>query len=276
LEILDAVGRVIRRYASTDSVEKIDPATVPVPIYWYRPPQTLGATAGMHRFLWDMRYQPLPGSGGRGGLPISATPFNTVPTPNAIWAPPGKYTVRLAVGGKSLTQPLSLRLDPRVKTPAAEIARISELSVSLNEGAIWSQAAVLQVRAVRTEVKTLIEKAGQAPIAKELADFDKTAAAFEGSGGAPGGQRGAGGGPQGAGVVGGQDTFSGMGGSLTPLMTSLQAADVAPPDALAAAIADRLRALNVLKGKWNGFKTADLAGMNARLKAAGLPAIEIK
>jgi hypothetical protein len=59
-------------------------------------------------------------------------------------------------------------------------------------------------------------------------------------------------------------------------MMSLQAADAAPPDALVAAIADRLRALNVLKGKWNGFKTTDLAGMNARLKAAGLPAIEIK
>jgi photosystem II stability/assembly factor-like uncharacterized protein len=279
LEILDAAGRVIRRYASTDPVEKIDPATVPVPIYWYRPPQTLGATAGMNRFLWDMRYQPLPGGGGRGGLPISATPFNTVSTPNAIWAPPGKYSVRLTANGKSITQPLTLRIDPRVKTSAAEIARISELSVSLNEGALWSQAAVLQVRAVRTAVKTLIEKAGQAPIAKELTEFDKTAAALEGAGAVGAGQRGAGGGaPQrsGAGAAGGQDTISGIGNSLTPLMTSLQAADAAPPDALAAAIADRLRALNVLKGKWNGFKTTDLVGMNARLKAAGLPAIEVK
>ena len=45
-----------------------------------RPPQTLSTEPGLHRFIWDVHYQPLPeaatgqggGRGGRGGLPIQA------------------------------------------------------------------------------------------------------------------------------------------------------------------------------------------------------------
>ena len=44
-------------------------------------------SAGMHRFLWDMHYQPIPGGGGgRGGLPIAAVPHDTVPAPSGPWA----------------------------------------------------------------------------------------------------------------------------------------------------------------------------------------------
>src|SRR5205814_7513764 len=54
LDILDAAGRLVRRYASDDPIERADPTTAPVPVYWYRPPQTLSAAAGLHRFLWDL------------------------------------------------------------------------------------------------------------------------------------------------------------------------------------------------------------------------------
>ena len=55
------------------------------------------------------------GGGGAGG----AVPHRTYPSVAAPWAAPGAYTVRLTVDGKQYTQPLTLRLDPRVKTPAA-------------------------------------------------------------------------------------------------------------------------------------------------------------
>src|SRR5262249_32842101 len=67
-------GRLVRRYASSDPAERADPATAPVPVYWYRPPQPLPTTPGMHRFLWDLHYQPLRIAAGRGGLPIAAVP----------------------------------------------------------------------------------------------------------------------------------------------------------------------------------------------------------
>ncbi len=277
LEILDAAGRVVRRYSGSDTIVKLDPATVPVPIYWYRPPQILSGTAGLHRFLWDMRYQPLAGAGGRGGgLPIAATPYNTVPTPSSIWAPPGTYTVRLMVDGKAVTQPLTLRLDPRVKTPSVEIARVSRMSLALYDGVLWTQAEFLRLRALRNAVKPVLEKVGRTPAAQAIEAFDKKASTLEGGGGsAAPGQRG-GGMPQSAAAAGNQDTLSGMAGSLTPLMTALQAADAAPPDALAAAVEARLSALSALKVRWEAFLATDLPALNARLKAEGLPPVELK
>ena len=51
-------------------------------------------TPGMHRFTWDLHYQPLAGGGGggRGGgvnLPIAAVAHNTVPSPTTPWVPAG-------------------------------------------------------------------------------------------------------------------------------------------------------------------------------------------
>ena len=84
LVIENADGRVVRRYSSTDVPAPIpELPNAPVPLYWYRPPQILSASAGMHRFIWDLHYQPLPDAGGgapgggRGGLPIQAIPHNT-------------------------------------------------------------------------------------------------------------------------------------------------------------------------------------------------------
>ena len=93
LEIFDAAGKFVRRYSSADPVEKIDPYTTPVPAYWYRPPRVLSTAAGMHRFFWDMRYQPLPGGGGGrgggGGLPMQAIGRDTAPASSAPWVAPG-------------------------------------------------------------------------------------------------------------------------------------------------------------------------------------------
>ena len=90
LEILDAAGQTIRQYSSEDKPIVPDAADAPVPLYWYRRPQPLAKSAGMHRFMWDVHYQSAPGIGGRGGLPIAAVPFDTVPVPTAPWAPPGQ------------------------------------------------------------------------------------------------------------------------------------------------------------------------------------------
>ncbi len=56
LEILDAGGAVVRRYSSADAPEPpIEGRNTPD--YWLRPPQTLSAKAGFHRFVWDVRHE---------------------------------------------------------------------------------------------------------------------------------------------------------------------------------------------------------------------------
>src|SRR5207302_3766991 len=163
LEILDAAGKSIRRYSSADNPQPPDPATAPVPLYWYRPPQRLSTAAGMHRFMWDVHYEPLAIGGGRGGLPIAAVPYDTVPAPTAPWAPPGVYTVKLTVDGKSYTQPLTLKMDPRVKTLPLGLAQQFTLSKQLYDGIADAQKAIADLRALRSRLAELPARSGQSP-----------------------------------------------------------------------------------------------------------------
>jgi hypothetical protein len=273
IEILDAAGATVRRYASTDPVERPDASTAPVPLYWYRPPMVVGTTAGMHRFTWDLHYQPVPGGGGRGGgggLPIAAVPFDTVSPPNAPWVMPGTYTVKLTVDGRTYAQPLTVRMDPRVKTPASALVLQFSLSKKLYDGALEAQAALQQVRNVRAQVKLAAGKAGQSAVSKTLSAFDAKAAALEGT---AGGGFGGGGAQAGGGAV---ESLAGIGSSLTSLMALLQGADAAPTSQAMAAVGDRRRALADLLDRWAALKTADLGALNAQLKAAGLAEIALR
>jgi len=245
----------------------------------------------MHRFLWDMRWQPLPGGGGRGGgLGMAAIAHNTAPSPNSIWVAPGNYMVRLTADGKALTQPITVRMDPRVKTPAAGLAKLNELSLALYNGILDAQAALQKLRDLRAQAKKAggtVPPGGDSPSSKAaqaLAEFDKKASAIEGGAGGAGGRGGAGAGaptpgpPMGMGGPGGgagvPDSLSGIGGSLNQLMSMLQAADVPPTTQLAAAISERMKALSALFEKWNTLRTKDLATLNAALRAANLPEIK--
>jgi hypothetical protein len=101
----------VRRYSSADPPEAYDEKTINVPMYWARPPRTLPASKGMHRFVWDLRY-PRPGAVQR-DFPISAIVHDTPLEPLGVLAVPGAYTVKLTVDGQAFTQSLTLKMDPR-------------------------------------------------------------------------------------------------------------------------------------------------------------------
>jgi photosystem II stability/assembly factor-like uncharacterized protein len=116
LEIFDNATKLVRRYSSDDKADPIDPA-VNVPTYWIRPPSIPATTAGLHRFVWDLCYPP-PDAIDH-DYPISATYRDTPRSPMGVLAMPGEYSVKLTVNGKSYTQLLTVKMDPRVKTPLA-------------------------------------------------------------------------------------------------------------------------------------------------------------
>src|SRR4029077_12388415 len=95
LEIRDSAGALVRRFASDDSVPPVD-STVNIPLYWIRAGQTLGTSAGAHRFVWDLHGAP-PAVLDR-GYPIAAVYRNTPLEPRGPWVPPGRYTVTLKLG----------------------------------------------------------------------------------------------------------------------------------------------------------------------------------
>jgi hypothetical protein len=102
----------------------------------------------MHRFSWDLHYEPIGDEPRAGGGATGAVPGRTYPRVQAPWAPPGDYTVRLTVDGRSFTQPLSLRLDPRVTTPPEDLALLAKLSREMWEGAHAANRAYEEARAL--------------------------------------------------------------------------------------------------------------------------------
>jgi photosystem II stability/assembly factor-like uncharacterized protein len=107
IEILSG-GTVIRRSSSSDPAPIVDVNTLAVNLAWSRASEPLSTAAGMHRWVWDFRPDPPAGGRGRGGRGGGG---RSGPAPVAT----GSYSVRFTANGKTLTQPLTVRPDPRGK-----------------------------------------------------------------------------------------------------------------------------------------------------------------
>ena len=107
IDIVDPGGDVVRKYSSEDKPAPVNLETLNIPAYWVRPPETLSTTAGMHRWIWDLRPTPPPRAAGGGGGGFGRG--------GAAPVLPGVYTVKLTVGGKSYSQRLLVKADPRSK-----------------------------------------------------------------------------------------------------------------------------------------------------------------
>ena len=148
LEMINAAGVVVRRYASDDPPERMLEG-VNVPPYWVRPPQTLQRTRGLHRFVWDLHYPPP--AGANFSYPIAATYMNTPRVPTGPWVMPGVYTLKLTVDGKSTRQPLTVRMDPRVTTPLIGLRQQFDLSMQLYDALARGQARLQALPAQSTQ-----------------------------------------------------------------------------------------------------------------------------
>src|SRR5262249_40220966 len=126
IEIKDSKGQSVRKYSNSDVPQKPNPERLRIPSYWVRPPEVLSNKSGLHRSLWDMHYTPVPGV--QPEYPIAATYHNTAPRATSPWVAPGDYTVTLTVNGKTMTEPLTVQMDTRVKAPSADLQQQFDLS----------------------------------------------------------------------------------------------------------------------------------------------------
>lgn len=277
LEIVDARGAVVRSYASTDSVSVPDAARDPaayntlcqknpaathcsLPFYWPAPETRLSGRAGMHRFCWDLHFTPPPPSpGGDNGDATGAVPHRTLPAVDAPWAPPGAYTVRLTVNGKRFTQPLTLRLDPRVKISPAGLAQLDALSREMYVGSMAAHGKYAQARSL---VARLDSAGSDAQGLK--ARVESLAPALSPTPEPP--RRGAPAPPA---------NLATLGPTMMAAAMAMQSADAAPTvSEVLACDSARVQSRTVL-GRWTALVTRGLGALNAKRKAAGLPPIAI-
>ncbi len=247
LEILDSSGKLVRSFSTTDPVPQIDP-DLPIPAYWVRPPHPLAGNAGFHRFVWDMHYPPVPGI--KPEYPIAAVPWNTAPAPTSPWIMPGHYTVVLTVDGQKYSQPLTVEMDPRVKTPVADLQKQFDLSQQVYQDLEGLQAAIGKVTAARTQLQSMRGKASAADAAK----IDEAAQELESlEGGNERRRRG----PQ-------PENLTGMRTSLLEMLTMLQEVDAAPTTQAAAAVPKLHNSAASLLERWRELETQQLAPLGVQ------------
>ena len=149
LEVLDGGGRVVRRYSSR---EKVIPDK-PLP---ERPERDKGkdllpTSAGLHRFVWDLRYEEPEFLG--------STIFD-MGRPDMPMALPGAYQIRLNVAGVGRTAPLQVKVDPRVKATSAELQKQFELAMQVRELFDRTHRALREIRGVRSQLQALKGRLG--------------------------------------------------------------------------------------------------------------------
>jgi photosystem II stability/assembly factor-like uncharacterized protein len=255
LEILDAKDGLIQRFSSTDVPEPVNEKELAIPTYWIRPPQILSAAAGSHRFVWDLHYPPPKGS--LRDYPIAAIYRDTPAEPRGPWVLPGQYKVKLTVGGRSVVQPLTVKIDPRVKTPAAGLQKQFDLSMQCYEDMLKAHEAAEQLRKLRGQLKDL---AGKGSVADAVARLDAKAAAFD----APAGKK-----------ANGASTPSmpRLAAELAGLLERLQEADATPKATVVAACTQARESLGKLLGQWEELKSRDVMELNDQLRRAKLPPV---
>jgi photosystem II stability/assembly factor-like uncharacterized protein len=264
LEILDGSGRLVRRFSSADKPEPLDEKELNVPTYWVRPPRTLSAGAGFHRFVWDLHYPP-PAALGRGhDYPMTAIYQDTPRHPLGPWVLPGQYTVKLTAGATTSTQHLTVAMDPRVKTSAEDLTRQFELATRISEAMHDNFESIQEVRSLRAQLKLLNEKAAGGPASGAITALQTKTAALEGSAGSFGfGARAA------------AEDLSRLNGSLETLLELVENADAKPTAAMTTAAADVQKALDGLLARWNDIKTRDLSSLNEELRKAKLTPVNL-
>ena len=170
IEILDAQGKLVRRYSSADKPEQTEEELEkqPIPLYWIRMPKALSTDAGMHRWVWDLHY-PSPTST-KHQYPITAVPHDTPRDPLGPRALPGDYTVRLTVAGHVSTATLTVKPDPRVKTPPAGFQQMFSLQMRLASLLTNSSEAMTATRSLQEQLDQLSGKA-TGPAAEAIEKF---------------------------------------------------------------------------------------------------------
>jgi photosystem II stability/assembly factor-like uncharacterized protein len=136
---------------------------------------TLSGTgvAGLNRIHWDLRYAPTNEVRLRTNplfaqhVPLGPDGWRLSPggAPRlSVLAPPGTYTVKLSVGGRELTETLTVRKDPNSGGTVADIEAQTKVLFELRKDMNTAVDAVNRIEIVRSQLESLGRIVGDADI----------------------------------------------------------------------------------------------------------------
>jgi photosystem II stability/assembly factor-like uncharacterized protein len=138
VKVFDASGALVNSFSSSDPVKPIDLTKLTYAPEWVVAPKPPVATAGQHRFVWDLHYAP---------------PEAFKDDFTGSWAPPGRYTVELDVDGKQLRQPFEIAPDPRISVSPAAFQAQFALAQQVQAARVRAQTILKEADALRKTLK---------------------------------------------------------------------------------------------------------------------------
>jgi hypothetical protein len=215
----------------------------------------------MHRWVWDLHY-PAPDST-RHDYPIAAIPHDTPRFPLGPTALPGIYSVRLSVDGKTATAPLTIKMDPRVKTSAAALQKKFQGETRLASITTETAQALRQGGSIRGQLEKLTGQVNASPkesieaFQKKLTDLLGTPGGFL----TPPSQ---------------EVTLSRIHGQADTLYEQIWQADAEPTTAQMVVLAATERDSAAILKRWNDFKNTDLPALNRALRESKIPEVKLE
>jgi photosystem II stability/assembly factor-like uncharacterized protein len=249
LEIRDARGAVVRRFASDD---RATPPSEPPQIAdeWLPRFEPLTRNVGLNRFVWDLRYPPPPAA--RYGYSIAAIAGQgTVAEPQGPLVVPGEYQVRLSVGERTYTRALRVDLDPRVHT--ADSALAAQLRLGRDIASVMVEQYTLEqtLGNVHNQTRALAARSLDRATRGSLGVLEQVVDSL-------------------ARVAGG------AGGELGALETVVESADREPTAQARAVFVELRERVTGAVRRWERLVKDDLPALNARLGRQGVPAVQVK
>jgi photosystem II stability/assembly factor-like uncharacterized protein len=265
LAIYDTAGNLVRRFSSQAEPPSSEPPP-DVPDYWLSHPEPLPKSAGMNRFLWDLRYTAPMAL--RHEYPISAIYQGTPREPQGALAVPGTYEARLTVNGKTYKRPITIVLDPRVTTSQKALEGQFALEKKVTDLVTVSYGFEHQARLLRSGIADAAKKVPNADSAsaKSLQDLDAKVVAIQGKPSRGFGRPG----------VKPKPTFTLLNGELSSLATLVDSADAEPTPAMENAYRDYCRDLTTTTTEWNALMRGELAAVNAQRAQQASPPFPAK
>lgn len=264
LEILDSSGKLVRKFSSTDEQRKLD-ETQSFPTYWFNPPLPLSKKIGLNRFVWDLRYERPPAL--RYGYSIAAAyGEDAIMIPEGPLVLPGTYLVKLTAAGRSVTAPLEVKMDPRVKVAPLVLSQQLATEMRIIEAMKQSFSAVQQIRDLRSQLRelqaVLKDDAGAKAIVEAAAALDKSAGALAAAEQTfpP------------SGVV----SLGGLSNSLASLLQLVEGSDSPPTGPAISTLLSYRTLLDQQLAKWVALKQKELPALNLLLRQRGMTEINVR
>jgi hypothetical protein len=192
-----------------------------------------------------------------------ATPHNTPSVSTAPWVMPGTYTVRLTAGGKTLSEPIEIDMDPRVKTTNADLEKQFTLAKSIYDDLLHATAALHEISVLREQLEA---RSKQPPVASAGPSINSKLDAIAGP------EHGGGGFMRGP---AGPPSLTSVRGILARIEHSIENADEAPTAAQVEAYQTATRPLAGLIEQWRLLKETDLKALNEQLKRQHLALLDL-